>query len=357
MRNAVIKGSGHFLPERIVKNTDFLNYEFYDDKGEKITKPNEEVIEKFKEITEIEERRYADPEFKSSDMAAVAGKRAIEDAGIDAETLDYVIVASNYGDIDIETQTPDFVPSMSARVKHKIGIKNPKCRPYDMIFGCPGWVEAMILATQFIKANLANNILVVGCDKLSGIIDPHDRSALIFSDGAGAVVLCAEENSEKQGVLNYDSSNFAGEELNYLFSGCSLNPNSKKYHRSITMKGRKVYEFALKHVPPAMKSVIDESGTKIEEVKKILIHQANAKMDHAMVQRLYRLYGIKDYSKDVAPMTVQKFGNSSVATVPTMFDIIRKGQLGNHCFNSGDKIIMASVGAGMNINALIYKMP
>lgn len=357
MLNAVIKGSGHFLPEKIIKNSDFLHHEFYDEKGEKIIKPNKETIAKFEEITEIKERRYADPDMQNSDMASIAGRRAIEDAKIDLEILDYVIVASNYGDIDKQTQTADFMPSMAARVKHKLGINNSKCKPYDMIFGCPGWIEAMILSTQLIQSGIAKNILVVGSDMVSRAIDPFDRTALIFSDGAGAVVLSAEESDDKQGVLSYETLNFAGKELEYLYNGPSLNDTYKEAPKSVCMKGRKVYEFALRNVPVAIKQVVDKSESGIEEIKKILIHQANAKMDHAMIQRLYKLYNLDKVPEGVAPMTVQKFGNSSVATVPTMFDLIRKNQLGNHQFSSGDKIVMASVGAGMNINALIYKMP
>lgn len=106
-----------------------------------------------------------------------------------------------------------------------------------------------------------------------------------------------------------------------------------------------------------MHRLIEQAGVDVKEIKKILLHQANAKMDHAMVKRFYKLNGISDAPKDIAPMTVQDFGNSSVATVPTMFDLVRKNQLGNHQFYPDDKIILASVGAGMNINALLYHFP
>ena len=121
------------------------------------------------------------------------------------------------------------------------------------------------------------------------------------------------------------------------------------------MRGRKVYEYALRKVPALIKRVIDNADMDVESIRKILLHQANAKMDHAMIERLFRLYNINEVPKDVAPMTVQKFGNSSVATVPTMFDLIAKKQLGNHEFHAGDHIVMGSVGAGMNINAILYK--
>ena len=120
------------------------------------------------------------------------------------------------------------------------------------------------------------------------------------------------------------------------------------------MKGRKVYEFVLKNVPPALKALLDATNLDIDDVNKILLHQANAKMDHAMIQRLYKSYG-KTAPENIDPMTVQFLGNTSVATVPTMFDLIAKKQLDSHQFNADDTIIMASVGATMNVNAVIYK--
>ena len=120
------------------------------------------------------------------------------------------------------------------------------------------------------------------------------------------------------------------------------------------MNGRKVYEFALTTVPNAIKMCIEEAGVKISNVKKILLHQANAKMDTAMGKRLYKLYDM-EFDEGIMPLTVKYFGNSSVATIPTMFDLIRRKKLDNHVFNSGDIIIFASVGAGMHINAMVYQ--
>ena len=120
------------------------------------------------------------------------------------------------------------------------------------------------------------------------------------------------------------------------------------------MYGRKIYEFALTNVPAAMKSCLDKSGIDINDIKKILIHQANEKMDEAIVKRFYKLYGMK-MPENIMPMTIDKLGNSSVATVPTLYDMILKGKMNVHSINKGDIILFASVGAGMNINAIIYK--
>ena len=121
------------------------------------------------------------------------------------------------------------------------------------------------------------------------------------------------------------------------------------------MEGRKVYEFALSHVPQAMKDCFDASGQQIEDLKKVFIHQANEKMDEAILKRFYRLYRTQ-MPEDVLPMNIQTYGNSSVATVPTLLDLVRKGQLKDHKLNKGDVILFASVGAGMNINAITYQL-
>ena len=121
------------------------------------------------------------------------------------------------------------------------------------------------------------------------------------------------------------------------------------------MYGRKIYEFALINVPKAMKECLEKANLDIKQVKKILIHQANEKMDEAIVQRFYKLYK-KEMPQGIMPMSIHKLGNSSVATVPTLYDLIMKGEIENQSLNKGDVILFASVGAGMNINAIVYQM-
>lgn len=121
------------------------------------------------------------------------------------------------------------------------------------------------------------------------------------------------------------------------------------------MKGRKVYEFAMKHVPEAMKNCLDKSGTRIDQLKMIFIHQANEKMDEGIIKRMYKAYGITDVPENVMPMSIHWLGNSSVATVPSLYDLVKKNQLEHHRIEEGDVILFASVGAGMNINAVCYR--
>jgi 3-oxoacyl-[acyl-carrier-protein] synthase III len=355
MPNTIIIGSGSHIPERIIGREHFMNSEFYTDEGDRIDKPNEEIIQKFVEITEIENRRYLNDEEFNSDIGAHAAKEAIYDAKIDQENLDYIIYASNFGDVGKDGLT-NFMPSMSARLKNKLGIKNRKCINYDMIFGCPGWVEAMILADSLIKAGRAKLILVVGSETLSRVTDPYDRNKMIFADGAGAVVVQATDE-ENVGIIADSTICDNDAELRYLENSGSLNKDFKENKLYIRMHGRKIYEYALKKVPVAIKETIDKAGLDIKDIDKILIHQANAKMDYAMIDRLHRLYDIKDYDHSISPMTIQNFGNSSVATIPTMFDMIIKNEMKGHKFKDKGNIVFASVGAGMNINAIVYRFP
>jgi len=350
--NIKITGTGSYIPDVIEKNENFHQHEFLNSDGSIINSTNEVIIEKFKAITGIGERRYVDKSLNTSDIAFYASQKAINDANIDKEELDYIIVAHNYGDIKHSIEQSDTVPSIASRVKHLLGIKKPKCVAYDILFGCPGWIEALIQANAFIKSGMAKKCLVIGAETLSRVIDKHDRDSMIYSDGAGAVVIEATNNGG--GILTHESATYALDEAHFIYFGETNNPEINDKRRYIKMYGRKIYEFALNNVPNAMKSCLDESGYDVKDVKKILIHQANEKMDEAIVKRFYKLYGLQ-MPDDIMPMTIDKLGNSSVATVPTLYDMILKGQLKGHSINKGDIILFASVGAGMNINAIVYK--
>lgn len=350
--NIKITGSGSYIPDTIEKNDAFHQHQFLNTDGSVINHPNEVIIEKFKAITGIAERRYAKPHLNSSDLGFFAAERAIADAKIDPETLDYIIVAHNFGDVKHNTIQSDVLPSLAARIKHSLRIKNPKCVAYDILFGCPGWVEGVIQAQAFIKAGMAKRCLVIGSETLSRVIDKHDRDAMIFSDGAGATIIEATE--DEGGILSHETASYTYDEAYFLFFGNSNNQNLDKDTRYIKMDGRKIYEFALNHVPKAMQSCLDASGVDIKDVKKIFIHQANEKMDDAILKRFYRLYRT-EIPENIMPMSIQTLGNSSVATVPTLFDLVKNNKLENHSLNKGDVIIFASVGAGMHINAIVYK--
>lgn len=352
MMNIRIKGSGSYTPENVMKNDDFADRIFLNEDGMAIKFP-ESIIGKFKDITGIEERRYANSNHVTSDLAFFAAEKAIEDADIDRETIDYIIVAHNYGDIQKGKIQSDTVPSIATRVKNKLRIKNPRCVAYDLLFGCPGWNEAMIHASAFVKSGIAKRCLVIGAETLSRVTDPFDRDSMIYADGAGAVIVEATE--ENKGILSHESATYSFEESNFLFFGSSYQHDLDQDIRYIKMKGRKIYEFALTKVPLAMQTCLEKANINITQVNKILIHQANEKMDEAIVTRFYSLYNMIPPA-DIMPMSIHKFGNSSVATIPTLYDLIMKGELDEHSFSEGDIILFASVGAGMNINAFTYRV-
>ena len=324
-----IIGSGSHIPTRTMKNADFASRVFYENYGKKLDKDGSEITEKFKEITTIAERRYADDDQLASDLGKMAAEKAIADAGIDREKLDYIIVGHNFGDISFANRRTELVPSLSAKIKHHLGIENPFCVAYDLPFGCPSWLQGVIQADYYLKSGDAKYALVIGAETLSRVCDPHDRDSMLYADGAGAVVLEARQNNDSG----------ADPEL-YL-----------------KMTGRKLYQYALEHVPHAMKMCLDKGGVHIDQVAKVLIHQANAKMDEAILQRLYALYDRVPDSENLMPMSISWLGNSSVATLPTLYDLISHNELGSHNFQPGDLLLFASVGAGMHINAFLYRVP
>lgn len=348
-----ITGIGSYIPRGIAKNEQFEKNDFYTDDGSRFGQKNEVIIEKFKAITGIAERRYITNDLNTSDIAALAAQKAIDSSGIDPEELDYIIVAHNYGDVKHNTAQSDTVPSIASRVKHILKIKNPSCVGYDVLFGCPGWIEGVIQANAFIASGIAKKCLVIGAEALSRVIDQHDRDSMIYSDGAGAVVL--ENIAENSGILSHCSATHTYEEANFIYFGESNNQELTDSRMFIKMYGRKIYEFALNQVPDAMKTCLEKGNIDISELKKVFIHQANEKMDEAIIKRFYGLYDM-DPPADVMPMTIDKLGNSSVATVPTLYDLVLNDKLEGHQVSKGDIVMFASVGAGMNINAIVYRV-
>ena len=350
--NSKIIGTGSYIPSKIKLNNDFSGNSFLDTEGKEIQSKNDEIIQKFQSITGIKERKYITQDLNSSDIAAKASSNAIKSSSIDPETIDYIILAHNIGDVSHDSNQVDAMPSLASRVKSKLKIQNPNCVAYDILFGCPGWLEGVIQANAFIRSGIAKRCLVVGSETLSRVIDSNDRDGMIFADGAGAVIL--ELSNQKDGVLSHKTVTYTNNnEVNYIYFGKSnsLNSDNTKY---IKMQGRKVYEFALSKVPDAMKKCYDDSGYNIKSLKKIFIHQANKKMDEAIIKRFFKLYNSK-VPENILPMNIELFGNSSTATIPTLLDLVIKEKYNDHELKKGDIILFASVGAGMNINAVTYQ--
>ena len=355
---SVFTGTGSYVPTRQIKNEHFHSYVFYDSTGEKLPDINDDITKKFEEITTIAERRYAEDNQSTSDLALIASQRAIEAAGIDKEELDYIIFAHNFGETRVDNIAIDVLPSLSSRLKNKLGIANPAAVAYDLLFGCPGWVQAVIQADYYIRSGDAKKILVVGADVLSRISDPHDRDSMIYADGAGAAIMEARESDIPIGILGHNSRSDALDYAYMLRMGYSYNAElASKGDYYLKMNGRRLYQYALENVPKAIKAGLDKLNMNITDIDKVLIHQANGKMDDAILYRLFKLYGIKEVPESIMPMTISWLGNSSVATVPTLLDLLTRNELDEHQLNSNNNIVLASVGAGMNINSIIYRIP
>ena len=354
---SIILGSGSYVPTRRIPNSDFLQHVFYDQQGQRLEKMNDVIIQQFEQITGIRERRYVTDDLVTSDIAFFAAREALSSAGIDGETLDCIIVAHNFGDIRADNPRSEFVPALASRVKHDLGIMNPSTIVYDLPFGCAGWLQGIIQADLYIRSGSAKKVMVIGAETLSRICDPHDRDSMIYADGAGAVILGAIESESPVGILAHCTRSYTDELAYVLKMARSSNPNYSNDRLFLKMQGRKLYEQALKLVPAVIKDCIDAAGLSITDIDKVLIHQANNKMDEAILKNLYGLYNqplIPDY---VMPMTISWLGNSSVATLPTLYDLFAKGQLDDHEIINGRTLVFASVGAGVNINSVVYKIP
>ncbi|MHC4661620.1 MAG: 3-oxoacyl-ACP synthase III family protein [Planctomycetota bacterium] len=351
---SVITATGRYVPEKIIRNKDFLENDFRDSGGVKFDRPPEETIMKFEEIAGIKERRHVTDDLAASDIAYFSAKDALESSGTDGENLDYIIVAHNFGDVKADNRRSDFVPTLAARVKNRLGIENPRTIAYDVPFGCPGWLMGVIQANYYLKSGDAKRILVVGAETLSRISDPHDRDSMLYSDGAGATILEAVESNEPVGILSHAMRSDTLNHAYMLRMDRSYNPEYNGNNLFLKMEGHRLYKYAMKTVPPVVLDAIEKAGLALGDIKKVLLHQANDKMDWAILKRVF---GKEEIPADIMPMSISWLGNSSVATLPTLLDLIVKGDLDGHSIRNGDNVIFASVGAGMNINAVIYKVP
>jgi len=353
---SVITGTGSCIPARKVPNQAFLDRTFFEDYGQPYPSGDTaRIIAKFQEITEIAERRYAPDDLVASDLAFEAGRQAVASADIDPETLDYIIVAHNFGDVRAGSRSPDQVPTLAARVKSRLRIANPFCVAYDLPFGCPGWLQAVIQSDYYLRSGDAKRALVIGAETLSRVSDPFDRDSLIYADGAGAVVMEAQVHAEPAGILAHAVRSDTLDHVGLLRMDRSFDSATSDEQLFIKMKGRKLYEYAIATVPGLVRKSLERAGLTLTDVDKVLIHQANGKMDEAILKRLFRLYGISEVPAGIMPMTVSWLGNSSVATVPTLLDLIVKGKMEGQSLKRGDTVVFASVGAGMHINSMVYR--
>ena len=352
-----IIGSGAYLPEGKKTNADFAKHQFYAGPGELRDKPSEEVVSKFEQIAGISERHYASDAEKVSDLAVRAGRLALEDAGIDPESLDYLIVAHNWGDILPGGQHYDLLPNIAARVKHHLGIKRSDCVAYDVLFGCPGWLQGVIQADYYLRCGDAKRVMVIGADTLSRLLDPHDVDSMLFGDGAGAMIFEAVSGLRgERGILAHHAVSDCQGELDYLRMGCSFNPALPEDNLYIKMNGKGVFRYAIETLPKLIDHCLAKAGLKLGQVDKLLMHQANFKMVRLIAERMYQNHDLGSIPEEALPMIVRYMGNNSVATIPIVYDLIHRQQLPGYHFREGEVLLFSSVGAGMHANALAYKI-
>ncbi len=348
-----IKGTGSVLPELVVPNSDFNGHIFFDKKGFKDERPGEEITAKLESITGIRERRYVPFDQDSRPLMTEAARLAIADAGLDPNDLDGIIVTHNAGNILVGEHAFHTVPNMAAILKNALEITNHECIAYDILFACPGWLQAVIQAHQAIQTGNAENILVVGIEIASRMLDPHDVDSMILGDGCGAAVF--SKSDENEGVLSHATFSHANDDIENIYLGKS---NGEDVEGScwFKMNGREVYRYATAWVPKVVKKALDKADLGIADVDMFLFHQANEKLNLAIANNLADQYGVEIGSLEgKLPMTIQFLGNTSVATIPTMLDLILKGGLEGYRIKKGDTIVMSAVGAGMHCNALVYR--
>lgn len=307
-----IIGTGSYVPEQIVTNDDLA----------KIVETSDEWI---RSRTGIGARRIATAD-STSHMAAEAAKRALEQSGLKPEEIDLILLG---------TSSPDFCfPNGACEVQGMIGAVNAAC--YDISAACTGFVFALNTAHAFISSGIYKTALVIGADVLSKLIDWTDRNTcVLFGDGAGAVVVKADET----GIIGINMKS-DGSKGNVLTCGSRTNGNflmgKKPELGYMTMDGQEVFKFAVKKVPECIRQLLDDTGVAAEEIKYFAIHQANYRIIESIAKRL-------KVSVDRFPVNMEQYGNTSGASVPILLDEInRKGML-----ISGDKIVLSGFGAGL----------
>ncbi|XOQ52532.1 MAG: Beta-ketoacyl-[acyl-carrier-protein] synthase III [Succiniclasticum sp.] len=323
--SAGILGVGAYLPEKVMTNFDLEKM---------VDTSNEWIVER----TGIRERRIADPETATSDMSVQAARAALADAGVKAEELDLVIVA---------TATPDYpFPSTACQVQDRIGAKHAGA--FDLAAGCSGFVYGLSVASQMVASGLYQKILVVGAETLSRITDWTDRNTcVLFGDGAGAAVVGRVEEGLGVLALELGSDGSGAMEL-YQPAGGSRRPASHEtideHGHFIRMNGREVFKFAARTMPATCKRVLAKAGLKVQDVDILFPHQANLRIIDNAVKHL-------KIDPDKVWVNIEKYGNTSAACIPVcLVEAQQEGRL-----HKGDVVLAVAFGTGLTWASIVLK--
>lgn len=309
--NVGIKGFGAYAPDRVIDNAYFESY--LDTSDEWIS-----------QMTGIKERRWADENQDTSDLAYEASTRAIEDAGIDAQDIDMVIVATSTGDHRF--------PTVANMLQQRLGLG--KVASMDQLAACSGFMYGIITARSFVLSGEYQNVLVVGADKLSKITDLNDRStAILFGDGAGAVII--GEVSENRGILSYElgSDGVGGK---YLYQDQETN--------FIRMNGREVFKFAVRVMGESSQRAVEKANLGPDDINMFIPHQANIRIMESARQRL-------NLPKEKMSVSVDKYGNTSAASIPLSV----KQELENGSIKDDDVVVFVGFGGGLTWGSIVIR--
>lgn len=325
LKNVGVLGVGAYTPEKVLTNFDL----------EKLVDTSDEWIVS---RTGIEERRIASEEQSTSDLAFEAAKNALEDAGVEAEELDLIIVA---------TMTPDyFTPATAALVQDKLGAKNAAA--FDLSSACSGQVYSLVVASNFIATGAYKKVLVIGAEVLSKFIDFTDRNTcILFGDGASAFVL--GEVEEEYGIKSFHlAADGSGENSLLVPGGGSRKPASKETLEDkahfLKMNGREVFKFAVNAVPETTTKTLEKIGMSVEDIDLVVPHQANYRIVSAAAKKL-------DMPEDKFYMNLNKFGNTSGASIGlALTEAYKNGKI-----KKGDNLILVGFGAGLSYASLMLR--
>ncbi len=323
---ASLKSIAMHVPSERVKNAEFQ--QFLD--------TSDEWIEK---RTGIKERRFANDGEKSSDLGVIAAKQAIERAHLTPKDIDLVVVA---------TLSPDFLamPSTACVLSAKLGIENKPA--FDISAACTGFIYLLSVAKAYVESGMCENVLIVGAEKTSSVLDFKDRgTCILFGDGAGACVI-GRTKRLKESVLDVQIS-ANGNFSNYLYTPRTLKPtpfNSKEeaLEPFLCMKGNEVFKLAVKTLLKDVEMILEKNALKPEDVRLFIPHQANFRIIQAVREHL-------DFKDEQVVLTVHKYGNTSAASIPmAMCEAYEEGRL-----KKGDLMLLDAFGGGLTWgSALVY---